>query len=108
MAAGNHSMSATRRALLPNGTLLPNGGGHAGGKLGRVIRAAIVSMFVRQQARPSVKSPNPVDLHVLKELVEAGSISPVIDATYPLAGASAAVSRGSQGHARGTVVLTVQ
>ena len=35
---GNHSMSAARRALTPNGTLLSNGGGHADGKLGRTIR----------------------------------------------------------------------
>ena len=53
---GDHSMSETRRALTPTGTLLSNGGGHAGGKLGRVIRATVVSMFVRQQGKPSVKT----------------------------------------------------
>ena len=53
---GDHSMSATRRALTPDGTLISNGGGHAGGQLGRVIRLAVVSMFVRQQGKPSVKS----------------------------------------------------
>ena len=47
---GDHSMADTRRALAPTGMLISNGGGHAGGKLGRVIRAAVVSMFVRQQA----------------------------------------------------------
>ena len=36
---GNHSMAQTRRALTPDGTLISNGGGHAGGKLGRTIRA---------------------------------------------------------------------
>ena len=81
---GNHSMSTTRRALSLKGTLLSNGGGHSGGKLGRVIKAAIVSMFVRQQGRPSVKSQNPADLQVLKELVEAGKVTPVIDGTYSL------------------------
>ena len=81
---GDHSMSATRRALTPNGTLLSNGGGHAGGALGRVIRLAIVSMFVRQQGKPSVKVQNRADLQVLKELVEAGKVIPVIDGTYPL------------------------
>ena len=59
---GDHSMSATRRALVPNGTLLSNGGGHAGGALGRVIRLTIVSMFVRQQGKPSVKFQNRADL----------------------------------------------
>ena len=55
-------MSDTRRALTPNGTLISNGGGHSDGKLGRLIRAALVSMVVRQQARPSVKSQNRADL----------------------------------------------
>ena len=104
---GNHSMSATRRALSPNGTLLSNGGGHSGGKLGRVIKVAIVSMFVRQQGRPSVKTQNPADLQVLKELVEAGTIRPVIDGTYPLTGTPEAIGRVGQGHARGTVVIAL-
>ena len=49
---GGPSMSAIRRALAPGGTLLSNGGGHAGGKVGRVIRLAVVSGFVRRRASP--------------------------------------------------------
>jgi NADPH:quinone reductase-like Zn-dependent oxidoreductase len=104
---GDHSMSATRRALTPNGTLLSNGGGHAGGALGRVIRLAIVSMFVRQQGKPSVKFQNRTDLQILKDLIEAGKVTPVIDGTYPLSRASQAVGRVGEGRARGTVVITV-
>ena len=104
---GNHSMSTTRRALSPNGTLLSNGGGHSGGKLGRVIKAAVVSMFVRQQGRPSVKSQNPADLQVLKELVEAGKVTPVIDGTYSLSKTPGALGHVGAGHARGTVVIAV-
>ena len=104
---GNHSMSTTRRALSLKGTLLSNGGGHSGGKLGRVIKAAIVSMFVRQQGRPSVKSQNPADLQVLKELVEAGKVTPVIDGTYSLSKTSGAMAHVGAGHARGTVVIAV-
>jgi NADPH:quinone reductase-like Zn-dependent oxidoreductase len=54
---GDHSMAATRRALTPNGAA-QRGGGYAGGALGRVIRLAIVSMFVRQQGKPSVRRRN--------------------------------------------------
>ena len=43
----------------PTGTLISNGGGHAGGKLGRTMRAMLVSMVVRQQASPTVKTPEP-------------------------------------------------
>jgi NADPH:quinone reductase-like Zn-dependent oxidoreductase len=105
---GNHSMSAARRALSPNGTLLSNGGGHADGKLGRVIKAAIVSMFVRQQGRPSVKTQNRADLVALAELVQTGKIRPVIDGTYPLRETPEAIGHVAAGHARGTVVITME
>jgi len=104
---GDHSMSATRRALAPNGTLISNGGGHAGGALGRVIRLAIVSMFVRQQGKPSVKVQNRADLQALKELVEAGKVTPVIDGTYPLRETPRAMGHVAAGHARGTVVIAI-
>src|SRR6185436_9597861 len=55
---GNQSMARTRRALTPGGTLISNGGGHATGKLGRTVRAMLTSMFVRQQAGPSLKTQN--------------------------------------------------
>jgi NADPH:quinone reductase-like Zn-dependent oxidoreductase len=107
----NHSLSDTRRALTPNGTLLPNGGGHAGGRwvgsLGSVIKATAVSLFVRQQGRPSIKFPNRADLVVLKGLIEGGKVTPVIAGTYPLRGTPEAIGHVGEGHARGTVVITV-
>ncbi len=104
---GNHSMARTRRALTPHGTLISNGGGHADGKLGRTVRTMLVSMFVRQQASPTVKTQNHDDLVVLKELVEAGKIAPVIDGTYPLGEARKAIARVATGRTRGTIVLAV-
>jgi NADPH:quinone reductase-like Zn-dependent oxidoreductase len=104
---GNHSMSETRRALARDGKLISNGGGHAGGKLGRTIRTAIVSMFVRQQAAPSLKTQNLADLEVLKALAEAGKITPVLGGTYPLERTSEAIDHVAQGHARGTVVISM-
>ena len=104
---GNHSMARTRRALTPTGTLISNGGGHQDGKLGRTIRAMLASLLVRQQSAPSVKTQNHADLVALKSLVEAGSIRPVIDRTYPLAETPRAIAHVAAGHARGTVVVTV-
>jgi NADPH:quinone reductase-like Zn-dependent oxidoreductase len=104
---GNHSMAQTRRALTPVGTLISNGGGHADGKLGRTLRAMVVSMFVRQQASPTVKTQNHDDLVALKGLVESGKVTPVIDQTYALTATAEAVSHVAAGHARGTVVITV-
>ena len=104
---GDRSMSDTRRVLTPNGMLISNGGGHAGGKLGRVIRNALASMIVRQQARPSVKSQNHADLVALKELVDAGKVTPVIGGTYPLGQTAEAIRQVAGGHARGTLVIAV-
>jgi NADPH:quinone reductase-like Zn-dependent oxidoreductase len=105
---GNHSMAQTRRALTPTGRLISNGGGHAGGKLARTIRTLLVSVFVRQQAAPSVKAPNRDDLIALKELVEAGKVAPVIDGVYPLSDTAAAIARVTTGRSRGTIVIAVQ
>ena len=104
---GDHSMADTRRALTPTGTLISNGGGHSPDKLGRVIRSALVSMVVRQQARPSVKNNNRADLLALKDLVEAGKVTPVIGGTYPLAETAKAIGHVAGGHARGTLVIAV-
>jgi NADPH:quinone reductase-like Zn-dependent oxidoreductase len=104
---GDRSMADTRRALTPTGMLISNGGGHAPGKLGRVIRSALASMVVRRQARPSVKNQNRDDLIALKQLVEAGKVTPVIGGTYPLAETAKAISHVAAGHARGTVVIAV-
>jgi NADPH:quinone reductase-like Zn-dependent oxidoreductase len=104
---GNHSLAQTRRALAPTGTLISNGGGHKGGKLARTIRTMLVSMVVKQQAKPSVKTQNPGDLAALKALVETGALKPVIDVAYPLGEAPRAIGHVASGHARGTVILAI-
>jgi NADPH:quinone reductase-like Zn-dependent oxidoreductase len=104
---GDRSMSDTRSVLTPTGTLLSNGGGHSDGKLWRVIRASLASMVVRQQGRQSVKSQNRADLVALKELVEAGKVTPVIGGTYPLGRTAEAIGHIAAGHARGTLVIAV-
>ena len=104
---GNHSMAQTRRALTPTGTLISNGGGHADGKFARTVRAMLASMVVRQQASPSVKTQNHDDLVALKGFVEAGKVTPVIDRTYLLDQTPEAIGHVATGHARGTVVITM-
>jgi len=104
---GNHSLSETRRALTPSGRLLPHGGGHSGGALGNLIKAHLSAFFIRQQARPAIKFQNPADLVALKTLVETGKVVPVLDTSYPLLETPRAVGHVGDGHARGTVVITV-
>jgi NADPH:quinone reductase-like Zn-dependent oxidoreductase len=51
--------------------------------------------------------PNKEDLQFLKQLIEAGTLTPVIDRTYPLAEIPEAIRYLEEGHAQGKVVITV-
>jgi NADPH:quinone reductase-like Zn-dependent oxidoreductase len=106
---GSHSLSATRRALKPTGTLLSNGspvGGWVGG-LSHVVKAGVASTVVRQQGRPFVSTPRPEDLSELLAMVKAGQLRPVIDRTYRLVETAAAIAHVAEGHNRGTTVITM-
>ena len=65
------------------------------------------SLFVRQQGRPFLSTPNQADLLVLKGLIEAGDMRPVIDRTYPLRETADAIAYVGKGHAQGKVVIVV-
>jgi len=62
---------------------------------------------VRQQGRPFLSLPKNEDLVVLKELIESGKVTPVIDRTYPLSETPEAIGYVGEGHARGKVVITM-
>ena len=83
---------------------MPNSG-HAG--MGYVINAFLLSLFVRQQERPFVATANRDDLITLRELIEAGRVTPVIDRTYPLSETAEAFRYLDQGHAQGKVIIVV-
>lgn len=106
----NRSLSDCRRALTPTGTLIPNNGTSGGrwiGTLGRTLKALMMSPFLPQRLRPFVSKEKNGDLVVLKDLIEAGKITPVIDQTYPLRKAPDAMRHLEEGHSRGKVVITV-
>src|SRR5829696_998917 len=107
---GNSSLARLRRALNPRGTLVIVGGEGGGRWLGgtdRQLRAMILSRFVGQKLGTFVSTQNHEDLLVLKELIESGKVTPVIDRTYPLAEVPEAMRYLEEGHARGKVVITV-
>jgi NADPH:quinone reductase-like Zn-dependent oxidoreductase len=109
--AGRRSLSQLRRALAPRGALVIVGGEGGGRWLGgfdrQILRAPVVGAFSRQRLRPLVSKERSQDLLVLKELIEAGKVTPVIDRTYPLAEAPEAIRYLAEGHARGKVVIRV-
>jgi NADPH:quinone reductase-like Zn-dependent oxidoreductase len=107
---GNSSLSRLRRALTRKGTLVIAGGETDGRWLGgsdRQVRALLLSPFVGQKLGTFVARENHEDMIVLKELIEAGKITPVIDRTYPLSEVSAAIRYMREGRARGKLVITV-
>ncbi len=106
---GNHSLSVTRRPLAPNGILLSNGAPVSGwfGGLGHLLKAAIVSLFRKQQGRPFVSFATEEDLATLRDLADAGKIVPVIDREYPLAQAPEAVAHVGEGHSQGKTISTI-
>ena len=67
----------------------------------------VLSPFVRQNLRRYLSVPNHEDLVVLKELVESGKLTPVIDKTYQLRETPAALGYIEGGHVRGKVVITM-
>ncbi len=106
----NHSLSDLRGALTPRGTLVPNGGGfdnHWFASGGRVIGARVLDRFVDHRLRTFLVSPNSEDLVFLKELIEAGKVTPVIDRAYPLSETPEAIGHVGEGHARGKIAITV-
>ena len=107
---GNRSLTRLRHLLTPRGTLVIVGSETGGRWLGgsdRGIRAMVLSRFVGQKLTAFVNSENAADLVVLTELIESGRVSPVIDRTYPLSEAPAAIRRMQDGHARGKLVIQV-
>jgi NADPH:quinone reductase-like Zn-dependent oxidoreductase len=101
---GNRSFSDCRRALTPTGIVLPNSGRDG---MGYLVKAFVRSAFARQQGRPFGSKPNQADLLVLKDLIEAEKLAPVIDRTYPLSETPEALGYVGEGHARGKVVVIV-
>ncbi len=108
--AGARPVSRLRRALTRRGTLVivgAEGGNRWTGGIGRQLRAAALSPFVSHNLRMYIAQSNRKDLELLKELIESGELTPVIDRTYPLAETADAVRYLARGHARGKVVISV-
>ena len=112
--AGNHPWSDLKRALTPDGTYVLighdqyGGSGHRWfGSLGRFFKLMVIAPFV-SHLHPFRGAKDPGDrLVVLKELIEAGKITPVIDRTFPLSEVPEAIRYLESGQAQGKVVITV-
>ena len=107
---GNASLARLRGALTPAGTVAIVGqetGGRWLGGFDRMLRAPMLSPFVSQDLRSVTASENAADMVVLKDMIEAGQITPVIERSYPLAEVPDAIRHIEAGQARGKVVITI-
>ncbi|MHB1342078.1 MAG: NAD(P)-dependent alcohol dehydrogenase [Coriobacteriia bacterium] len=100
----SHSLADTRRVLTPGGLHVPSSG-HAG--MGWVVAVGLEAMFVRQQGALFVAVTNNESLLALNELIEAGTVMPVIDRVYQLGETDQAFAHLDEGHARAKVVIAV-
>jgi Zinc-binding dehydrogenase len=107
--AGNHPWPDIRRAITPEGTFVLIGHDHYGGSghpwfgsLGRFAKLVVISPFVNQ-LHPFRGVKDPGDrLVVMKELIEAGKVTPVIDRTFPLSGVPEVSATWNRGKPEGS------
>ncbi|WP_035933348.1 NAD(P)-dependent alcohol dehydrogenase [Knoellia aerolata] len=112
---GNHPFAAIRRVLAPGGKYVLVGHDQYG-REGRAVLGSIPRMF-GLMARSAVSDQIPKAsfssrpkleyLRELADLASAGRLRPVIDRTFPLEDAAAALEHLASGTARGRVVLVV-
>ena len=107
---GNHSLSANRRVLNPEGTFVIVGAsdGRWIAPLMGPIKALILSPFVDQEFVTLLAKLKKEDLATLSDLMQAGDVTPVIDRHYRLSEVPAAIRYSEDGHARGKIVIDLQ
>jgi NADPH:quinone reductase-like Zn-dependent oxidoreductase len=107
--ADDRSLPDRRKALTSHGTLIPNSGGGNRwvGSLGRIVMARMASLLVSQTFRPFLSTQQRDDLLSLRQMLNDGSVRPVVGATHPLDESSRAVTLAGGGHATGKVVIVV-
>lgn len=106
---GNRPVADLRRHLTRTGTLVLVGhpSPRSGSELHRRTAARVLSSGSSQRLRPLAPRRSRADLEVLCDLIEAGRVTPVVSAHYPLADVPTALCHFAPGHARGAVAITV-
>jgi NADPH:quinone reductase-like Zn-dependent oxidoreductase len=103
---GGHSILDYRRALNPGGRYVAVGGAMRQILEGMLMGPVLSLVGSRKMGFMGIAKANQKDLNVVRDLVEAGRVAPVIDRSYPLAEAAEAMRYLAGGHAQGKVVIT--
>lgn len=107
---GNRSPAECKAVLKPAGTYVSCSGSTGGQWIGPIVwiaRVMLAGAFESRRMTPFLTRPRREDLIALNELVEAGSLAPVIERRYTLREAAEAVRHVAEGHAQGKSVITV-
>jgi NADPH:quinone reductase-like Zn-dependent oxidoreductase len=105
----NHSLLACRRVLNPKGIYIAAGvlsGRSMFSFLTRAITGPVLSRFVSQKFVMFIARRSKEDLTILRDLMKAGKVTPVIDRCYRLSEVAEAIRYLEEKHARGKVVIT--
>ena len=106
---GNRTLSECKRILAPHGRCAMVGAPKALGRFFvRLLKAIVSSPFTRQKFTFLVAKINKDDLNLLCELIRTGSLTPVIERSYPLSEVADAIAYVEAGHARAKVVINVE
>jgi NADPH:quinone reductase-like Zn-dependent oxidoreductase len=108
--AGSRSWSESKRVLKPHARVVLVGGQMGNrmfGPLGHVLRTKLAALFGSRKAVWFVAKFNSADMQVLRELLEDGKVTPVVDRRYPLSEVADAFRYLSEGHAQGKVVISL-
>ncbi|MDX6558630.1 MAG: hypothetical protein QOF72_1679 [Blastocatellia bacterium] len=110
---GNHTIAERRRVLAPNGICVLAGMGSAGehegqwSRLAGNLKSLFVSPFISQKFKLFIAKVLKADLGVLRDLMQEGKLTPVIDRDYPMSKTAEALDYLEEGHARGKIVITI-
>jgi NADPH:quinone reductase-like Zn-dependent oxidoreductase len=105
--AGGHSWFAIRRVLAPDGRFVLVGAHGHRRQLGHLAALRLPSIGTARTFKFFVAKFGRPDLQTLADMVENGSLKPVIDRSYDLSEASEAFRAFGMGHVRGKLVLTI-
>ncbi len=108
--AGGRSWSECRRVLSPEATLVLIGGPKTSrllGPLGHVAKMRLAASRSSQKALFFVANLNKQDLAVLRELLESGKVTPVVERRYELGETAEALRYMGTGHVQGKLVISV-
>ena len=108
--AGSRSWSELKRVLEPQATVVLVGapkGNRVLGPLSHIVKVRVAALGSGHKVVFFVAKFNKADMEVLRDLLAAGTMTPIIDTQYELSEIADALRYLGEGHARGKVVITL-